>query len=149
MIEIRKIKLMEYAQEIEALSKQHWMETEQHVSAYKPEPQRDTYEALEGLGYLVCFAAFDGDQMVGYVTSCVTKHLHYGFLFAAHDLLFVSKPYRDGSTGLKLMRSIEREVKEMGSVFITWTANPDSPFDRILQKIRGVKLEEITYIRRF
>jgi GNAT superfamily N-acetyltransferase len=142
MITIRPVVPTEVLPEIKALMAAHWRETESSIGD-GPDPQAELYKAGEDAGVVVAFGAFDGETMVGYVTVFVTSQMHYGFLCANHDTLFVHKDYR-GRTGIALVRAAEKESALRGAKFIAWHAKIGSAFEQLLRRM-NYPSEEIIF----
>lgn len=70
-------------------------------------PQPQIYEAMEKAGVLKCFGAFVDGILVGCATVLLPVLPHYGKKVATVESLFVSKQYRSGGVGSKMMRAIE------------------------------------------
>lgn len=148
MITVKQIVATDYAQEMSKLFVEHWKENESHASSNPPTPLIDAYKQLESSGFVVAFGAFDDDEIVGYCIAFVLPHLHYGFLYGNHDILFLRKKYRSGSTGLKLISKVTQECKRLGAKFMLWHAKPNTTMDALLIKT-GAKLEETIYLKEF
>lgn len=142
-VEIRAISVMQYMPQLRELSRQHWEETESSISS-GPDIVEASYQALEDAGATVAFAAFDGDEIVGYSCAFIAPHIHYGFLYAHHDVLFVRKELRGGPIGVRLIRKTEQAAAERQAKWIFWHAKPNSTFDTLLPRM-GYSLEEYVY----
>lgn len=141
MIEIREFRPSEHQDSIRALMFDHWHETEDKFED-EPAPNFESYKALEEAGFVVAFAAFDGEVMVGYAVGYVLGHMHYPITHAQHDSLYLKKEYR-GRTGLKLMSKLEEACGGKGANYIVWHAKVGSAFDRILRRLHGEPEENI------
>lgn len=89
MPEIRPISVVACLDAAAGLMQAHQMETEPGMSSDGPHPLSHVYAALEQAGSVVAFGAFDGDELVGYSVAIIGPHLHYGYLYAHHDALYV------------------------------------------------------------
>lgn len=148
MVTIRQIVATEHAEAMSALFVQHWQENETHLSGNPPNPMVSAYKQLESMGCLVAYGAFDDDEMIGYCLAFVLPHLHYGFMYGNHDILFLRKDYRKGSTGLKLISRVTKTCEELGAKFMLWHAKPGTNMDQLLIKT-GATLEETVYRKEF
>lgn len=148
MIQIQPFSVSKSLPEMEALTRLHWEETEWDVCGEGPKPSAEMYKAMEDAGMLVAYAAVEREVIVGYVTVMVHRHIHYDFLFGAHDTLFLRNDLRDGTTGLKLKHRAEKEAQARGALFVAWHCKPGSPFEKMLQAERLPPAETI-YIKRF
>jgi predicted GNAT superfamily acetyltransferase len=148
LIIVKEIIATDYVQKMSSLFVEHWQENEKHLSDSKPAPMVEAYKSLEQSGYLVAFGAFHDDEMIGYCIAFVLPHLHYGFMYGNHDVLFLKKDYRAGSTGLKLINRVTKKCKELGAKFMLWHSKPGTTMDLLLIKT-GAKLEETVYMKEF
>lgn len=139
MQEILPSKFIDLAQE---LMREHQKESGEEFTDI-PSPQIEMYKSLEKMGWVIALGVFDDDIMIGYAIAILSQHLHYSFLYAHHDVLFLKKKYR-GRVGLKLISEIEKKAAERGACYIFWHAKPDSIMGKILLKT-GCKIEEIVY----
>lgn len=131
------------APKVRAMLLEHWQETESHFEA-EPEPNLAAYKACEDAGVVVAFGAFDDeDVLVGYAVAFVLPHMHHGFIYAQHDLLFLKKEYRSGRLGLNLMRRLEEASAAKGAKFILWHAKVGSDFAMLLDRMGYSKEEEV------
>ena len=64
---------------------------------------------------LRCLTVRDGSTLVGYVFVLVYPHLHYAStLWAATDIFWLDPAYRQGLTGFRMFRLMEKSLKETG-----------------------------------
>ena len=143
-VEVRKVEATKYANEMQSLYVEHWKETESKFSSNPPSPMFDVYDQMELGGNLISYGLFDDCLMVGYVIAFLLPHLHYGFLYVQHDILFVKKEYRKGRAGLLLIKSVELESKERGAKHVLWFAKPGTNMESILTKTGSV-FEDAVY----
>lgn len=146
MVTLRKIKMLDYVEQAAAMANAHWLETESGFSATGPRLALDIYRALEDAGAIIAFGAFDGETLVGYCVSILSPHLHYGFTYAHHDLLYLQPAYRRGALALRLIRSVHDEARKAGAQCATWHAKCGTPMARILDRMIG-KPDEHIYIK--
>lgn len=131
---------------IEALMMAHWDEVECDARSGKPNPQWGQYEYFEDQDLLIAYAAYDNGVMIGYCMVLVAEHLHYGWLYGQHDVLYLAPEYRSSSVGLRLKGECEKRLMERKARFVIWHAKPGSTFAKILQKSK-YELEEEVYIK--
>jgi len=106
----------------------------------------DVYAQLQEKGLLIFLGVFDEGEMVGYGCALLSPNLHYGYLMAVNDVVFVSAGYRKKGYGLQLMREMEKKVKEQGARFMIWQAKMGSSLNKVLPRL-GYRAEEINYIK--
>ena len=149
MPEVRPISFTEHvAQATALLGVEHVAEVEPDIGRDGPQLALPIYETLERAGSLITLGAFDGDTMVGYSVAILGPHLHYGFTYAHHDMLYVAPAHRQGRLGLQLIRETEREAKARGARCVTWHVKPGSALDKILGRL-GYAVEETVYLKEF
>lgn len=149
MVEIREIQFTEYmAYGIEKLGREHAHEVEPGLSRNGIQLAEDVYRTLEANGALITFGAFEGEELVGYSVAILGPHLHYGFTYAHHDMLYLDPAYRKGGLGLQLIQATEAEAKARGARCATWHAKPGSALQKILDRL-GYASEETVHIKEF
>lgn len=80
----------------------------------KPDPQWETYAAMEAVGCLQVFAVYVDGRMVGFVSVLAAVLPHYGVKAATVESLFVGKAWRWTRAGATLMRIVERYAAAEG-----------------------------------
>lgn len=133
MATIREINMLDYLHQASELARLHWQETEAHMSDSGPDLQVEAYRSFQDAGLILAFGVFDGETLVGYCIAILCPHLHYGFLYAHHDVLFLKREYRKGATALRLVSLVHRAAQERGARYVTWHAKLGSAFHRILE----------------
>lgn len=135
--------LFEVIDDIQPLLQLHYGELTRDKDRVKLEPMWERYAQLEATGrdLLQIFTARDDDgALVGYACFFVQAHLHYRALFPAiNDVLFI-RPDRRDSTGLRLIRFCERELKPYADK-IVFHVKPGTPMAALLPRL-GYALEE-------
>ena len=64
---------------------------------------------------LRCLTVRDGPALVGYVFVLVFPHLHYAStLWAQTDIFWLDPAYRQGLAGYRMLRIMEKSLKEAG-----------------------------------
>lgn len=144
MYNIREIAVSEHIDHVADLTRAHWLETEPGMTVDGPRPAVDLYIAMEQAGSIIALGAFHGSELIGYSVAFVATHLHYGFPYAHHDLLFVRQDHRRGSLGLRLIRRTEEAAKSRGAHMVLWHVKPKSTLESIVTRT-GYTLEEAVY----
>jgi len=111
-------------------------------------PQREMYAHMESTGFMRCFGAFEGDDLVGFASILIYVLPHYGKTVASVESLFVQKSHRHGGSGVKLMQTIEKEAKEKGCTVVLYSAPTDSKLDSVLTERRGYRRTNAVYTRK-
>lgn len=144
MLIIREDRVSVAREYIEPLLEAHYRESA-NTAVYTLLPDYAKYEQIEQLGNLVTLLAMTEDmECVGYSVSFLTPHVHYmEQRIAYNDVIFVSKPYRDGTTGGRLMVRTRQEAKKEGCVLVQYHAKPNTTLDATLRK--RLKVFETVY----
>lgn len=132
--------------ELEALMEANRVEVEGHL-AQEVRPDWGAYVALQEQGALIALGAFDAeDALVGYACALLAPSLHYGYVMAMNDVIFVLPECRKQGYGVRLMRAVEREAKARGARVMAWQAKLGSGLGDVLLR-RGFRAEEVTYTK--
>lgn len=98
----------------EALRAEHESESKHDNRMVRREAE-NIYRNLWLCGALQLLVARDGDKPVGYYLSTIQHHSHYlGTLVSYEDSKFLSKAYRRGLNGVKLVKEAEAFLREAG-----------------------------------
>lgn len=108
-------------------------------------PAWERYKNLEKLGQLAFISARKNNKIVGYTVNIVTRHLHYDFIMAVNDAIYLQKPYR--GYGIRLLKATERLLKNVGAEFFSISVKPHVDYRPVLEKL-GYNLLEYEYFRR-
>ena len=127
------------------LLEDHWEEIALNKGKIALNPDWEAYEALESSGKLKIFTARDDDRLIGYFVVIVGVNLHYkDHVFAANDILYLSKEHRKGRTGLKLIKFAEKCLKKDGVSVLSINTKVHKPFDSLMEYM-GFNLIERVY----
>lgn len=131
----------------EGLLKDHWEEIALNKDCIKLNPDWDAYFDLEESGNLKVFTARSDGKLIGYFVVLCRAHLHYkDHVFAFNDVLYLSKDYRKGMTGAKLIKFAEKCLKEDGVSILVVNTKRHKPFDILLSWL-GFKHAENVYTK--
>ena len=137
MIDIRTATVDEMLVEAYALFEEHWDEIALNKDVMVLKPYEEKYLAAEEQGTIFILAAWQDDVLVGYSVNFVTNHLHYADMkLCSNDLLFVKKEYRQGRTGMKIMKATEAKAKSLGCHLMLWHAKESTPLANILPRMK-------------
>lgn len=95
----------------------HWREValDQDQPEARLAPRFDVYRARDEAGELVLVTLRDGGRMVGYFLCFVAQGLHYSqCLTGQMDILYVHPSVRGRHGGLRLIRTMQRELRRRG-----------------------------------
>ncbi len=141
---IREISIHEVL-ENEKLQKEHWDEIARNKHIMILNPDNERYGKLEDAGLLLSLGAFDNESLVGYSINFITTNLHYKELtYLDNDVLFLSKKYRVGRNGIRLIKETEKKAKEHGARMCLWHAKKNTTLEKILPKM-GYNIQDIIF----
>lgn len=143
-IRFEEFSISEYLGKVGAMLRDHWDEVAKNKHLMVLAPDTERYASMEQADMLLCIGAFDdASEMVGYSVSFIGTNLHYKNLTYAHnDVVFVSRPYRQGRLGLQILRETERRAKERGAQMMIWHAKEDTALAKILPRM-GYGVQDI------
>ena len=135
--------------EIEPLLKDHWEEIAVNKDKIKLNPDWKQYGRLDAINALRVYTARSGSKLVGYFVVIVSKNMHYqDHLFASNDVIFLAKTHRKGTTGIRLIKYAEEQLKAEGVSVMVVNTKTHQPFDVILER-QGFELTERVYTKCF
>lgn len=141
---IREVKATDHLDSITALAAENWQET---GFDFELKPSRALYKALEDCGALVCLAAFDEDEIVGYVTGTISGHIFNDSIkVCATDALFVKHTHRDGTIPGRLILETERLAKSKGARLMIWQTRAGTGLATTLMK-RGYRESDLAVMK--
>ncbi len=125
--------------------KEHWEEIAFYKNEVPLEPDYDKYRQLEkNDGLFVITARNEYDKLIGYALYLIQNGLHYSStIFAINDLVFISKEYRKGSTGIRLIKYAEQKLKEHGVDVIVMRTKETKDFSTLLSYLGYDEMEKV------
>ena len=100
----------------------------------KPDVQMSRYFDLYEKGLLRVITAAEDGKLVGLVALVVSPSQHYGFPIVSVESIFLSKAYRKGALGLKLLATAKSVAKKEGAPGMAIMAPPGSSLDKLCQR---------------
>jgi len=135
--------VLDCKEEMLSLLDEHYEELTLNKHVVKLNPNWEEYDRREKQGKFVYITASDEGKLIGYSAWFVDYHIHYAdLLVASNDVIFLKKEYRQGMTGIKLIKYSEKVMREMGVNKITWHIKESNDFRPILQRM-GYNIEDI------
>lgn len=134
-------------------------EAEELISEYMAEsgnpylpkkPNVEYYRKAEEAGAFFTVGAFCEDRLVGFGSFVLTVIPHYSTVTATCESIFLSKPFRFGIVGYRLMQVLAGVAKNAGAEGIYWGCRSGSRleelFDRVprFKRMNSVFYEELT-----
>ena len=104
------------------------------------------YRQLSDMGMLNIVSARNEDgDMVGYCSDFIIRHMHYAFVMASNDAIYLLPEHR--GVGGKLIKFVEKCLTDKGVRFYSIAIKPQIDFSPIVKRM-GYKLMESHYYRR-
>lgn len=117
--------LADCQQEVDALGRQHWSETEEYRHGQRYNPDWKRYFASDAAGwYFMCTARPSCTvqaPMVGYGGMWVMPSMHTQKMVASEDTFFILPDYRKGWNAIRFLKFIEAQCRQRGAIEIGWT----------------------------
>lgn len=115
----------------------------------RPAADRTMYDQMAGLETFWMCGAFDGDDLVGFVTVMTIRTPHYGKTIAAMESIFVHHDYRHKGCGTQLLAESERHAKSTGSIGLMVSAPTGSPLADVLNAKKSYRLSNLVFMKGF
>lgn len=123
-------------EEIVPLMTAHYEEIALHKDRVKLAPDWGRYRYMDQTRSLAVYTAREESRLVGYSVFLLSYHLHYVHtLVAMNDVLYLDPGHRKGSTGIKLIRHSEADLRDRGVDRILWHVKRDHDFRAILHRL--------------
>jgi len=142
-VEFQTEKLETVVDDAKELLFQHYQELTQYKSKIILKPIWEKYFDLEKNSKFFLFTARNNGELVGYSGFFLDSHIHYAdTLVAVNDVLFLKKEFRQGLTGIRLLKYSEKEMAKLGADKISWHVKFSNDFRPILHRM-GYLDEEV------
>lgn len=103
------------ASELKSLLPLHWEEVALKHKGVPLEPDWERYFRFELAGYFKIVTVRDHGRLVGYSTWLILPHLHHASALWAHnDVMWIDPLYRQGFTGVRMLRTALKGLRAMG-----------------------------------
>jgi GNAT superfamily N-acetyltransferase len=130
-------------EEIEPLLLAHYDEIALHKDTIKLDVDWGKYEGLERNGGLRVYTAREDGRLVGYSVFFLAWNMHYkSTLFGQNDVLYLTPEHRKGTTGLRLIKFSEDELRKDRVDKVVWHVKVANDWSAILER-SGYQREEI------
>lgn len=97
---------------------------------------RETYEGMESMGMVHCLALRDTEEkLIGFAILLCTVYPHYSKLAVTAESLFVTRKYRQGGSGMKLIKAIEAHARKIGAVGVLLSAPHGGSLEAVAPRI--------------
>ena len=122
----------------------HWKQVAMNQDKVPLDPDYEQYQKLQNDGALHVVTCRHDGKLVGYHITIVRTHLHYkGTLFGMTDVYFIDNEYRNGWTGIRLFREVERSLKKRGVKVLTTGTKLSIDMSSIFRYLRWVNSENL------
>ena len=122
--------------EVQPLIELHYEELTLHKQVVKLDPDWNRYKSLADQNMITIITARDKGILIGYSLFFVNSHIHYkNNIMANNDVLYLHPDYRQGRTGLKLIRKCEQVLQEQQVDKIVWHVKYAKDFRQILYRL--------------
>lgn len=109
-------------------------------------PDREGYARMVEAGMMHILGAFVGEELVGFCTVLLAPVLHYrGRVIASTESLFLTKAYRSGMAGLKLLRAAEQVAVKAGASGLYVSAPVGGRLERLLPQVDYYETNRVFY----
>lgn len=134
-----------YYPECLPLWKEHYAEFEQaHKRRMKMAPDVETFENLDLRGQLQILVARDDGKMIGYCLVVIKPHIHYcNSICGFEDSYYLSKSYRKGMTGVKLLKKSIEHLRARGVEKVFFMTKEFISIAKILEYLGMEKTDEV------
>lgn len=112
-----------------------------------PNPQVETYYAMEKANVLHAIGAFDGDRLLGFILPIVIALPHYGVVTATVESFFVAEAERKHGIGLRLLRAAEDLVRLLGAKAMLVSAPVDGALAHGLHFSKAYRHSNEVFVR--
>lgn len=107
--------------EVVALAKSHWFETQEYRHNQPFNPMYERYTQYEAMGLYIQFTVRDKGVLVGYGGAYVVPSMHTQTMIAQEDTWYLDPAYRKGWTAMKFFKFMEGECRKRGALQINLT----------------------------
>lgn len=143
MVRITLVDPAQWMPKAMSLMADNWEET---GFDFEFKPSVEMYQQAASCGVMFALAALDDEDLIGYCTMLVTKHMHNpDVTFAANDALFVKKARR-GIVSARLIREAEAEARRRGASRVLWHTRYGTGLARTLER-RGYRPADVVVMK--
>lgn len=133
--------------EIKPLIEDHYKEVALYQDNIPLKPDFDKYVELNENGMLRIFTARREGKLIGYFLVVVMPHLHYKEnVFAMNDIIYVEPSKRGGMVAYRLIKYVEKVLKDEGVSVLMINMKTSNMFSRLLEGL-GFTNTELVYTK--
>lgn len=108
-------------------------------------PHYDMYRAMESSGFFHMFGAFDGEELIGFLTMLTTTLPHYSVNAGTVESFYVAESKRNTGAGMALLKAAEEFAKVAGCVALLVSAPCNSRLSQIMPRVGYRRANEIFF----
>lgn len=108
-----------------------------------PYPDVGKFKEVENQNRLLIVTARDDGRLVGYWLGALLDHLHYrnAGVMGYTDMYFVLSEYRVGGAGVKLLTTVEDELRQRGAVKMYLSCKVHSDHSQLFERMGFTKTD--------
>ena len=131
-------------EEIKPILEDHYQEIALHKDKIELNPNYFMYKELEDKGFVDIFTARDKNKLVGYCIVFTMPHIHYSTTLMSNvDIFYIAPEYRGKMAGIRLIKYVEKELKEKGVEMLFHHVKVAHDFSPMLERLGYEKTEYI------
>jgi GNAT superfamily N-acetyltransferase len=100
-----------------------------------PDEKMAQYRLIDESGIFYVYAAFIGEDLIGFLAFLLPVLPHYGVTIAVSESFFVAQKSRKGGAGIKLLRAAEDHARRAGSPALMVSAPTGGRLAAILPRL--------------
>ena len=109
-------------------------------------PNVDYYRRAEEAGAFRVVGAFSGERLVGFGSFVLTVIPHYSTVTASVESVFLSKEFRLGAAGVRLINAVSHAAKDAGASGIYWGCRSGSRLETLFARVpRFTRMNTVFY----
>lgn len=109
-------------------------------------PNVDYYRKAEESGAFKVIGAFSGERLVGFGSFVLTVIPHYSTVTASVESVFLSKDFRRGAAGFRLINAVSQSAKDAGASGIYWGCRSGSRLETLFARVpRFTRMNTVFY----
>jgi hypothetical protein len=137
----------ELIREMTPLLEMQWKEIANYQDQIPLDPDFSVYQRLDAAEKMLWLIARHAGVLIGYSGFILSYPPHYkSTLFAKNDVIYVPPGYRRSSTGLRLIRESERQLKEIAAgkiIKVSWHVKTSNHLQGLLTAL-GYAVDEVS-----
>ena len=98
-------------------------------------PNLEYYRQAEESGAFKVIGAFSGERIVGFGAFVLIVIPHYSTVTASVESVFLSKDFRLGAAGLRLINAVSQAAKDAGASGIYWGCRSGSRLEALFERV--------------